>query len=228
MKTLILDTSTQFCCVGLADSSGVIEARVEKEHPQSAQRIMQLLDDMCSSHKVLPQQLQRVILGNGPGSYTGMRVAAAVAKTIAYGLKIPLTGVCSLKAFAVTNPSSSFAVVMDARISGSYLLKGECHEEGQYTFCEPVVCSMDQLPVQTADCREVIAVDLDRFKAKHPKIVNERWKCGAPYLQNLWQFGCENFANDDFTLTGDLPLLYLRKTQAEIERVDHNSRFLVS
>ncbi len=57
-----------------------------------------------------------IAVGAGPGSYTGIRVGAALAKALAYGWRIPLLGFCSLAAFG------PLPVLVDARMGGFYAL----------------------------------------------------------------------------------------------------------
>lgn len=57
-----------------------------------------------------------IAVGVGPGSYTGIRVAIALAKALAYGWQKPLMGFCSLKAFCKT------PIILDARSGGFYAL----------------------------------------------------------------------------------------------------------
>jgi len=61
-----------------------------------------------------------IAVGTGPGSYTGIRVGAALAKALAFGWQIPIFGFCSLVAFAPD--ASQWAVLADARTGGFYTL----------------------------------------------------------------------------------------------------------
>ncbi len=83
-----------------------------------------------------PQDLDRIVVAEGPGSYTGLRVAVATAKMLAYTLKIDLVGVSSL--YALTNGFSEndlLVPLIDARRNNVYVgfyqngdtVKPDCH-----------------------------------------------------------------------------------------------------
>jgi tRNA threonylcarbamoyladenosine biosynthesis protein TsaB len=65
---------------------------------------------------------QRIIIGAGPGSFTGIRVVAAMGQALAYGWGIPLFTTSSLTAFAPQE--DDFAVAVDARSGGIYVQIG--------------------------------------------------------------------------------------------------------
>jgi len=66
---------------------------------------------------------KNIILGIGPGSFTGLRIGATVAKALSFAKNIPIIGVSSLKAFdpSVNGP---FGTLLDAKLHGVYLQKG--------------------------------------------------------------------------------------------------------
>ncbi len=67
--------------------------------------------------KIAKQQLDAIIVAEGPGSYTGLRIGVTVAKTLAYALDVKLYGVSSLKALAATidHTDKLLVPVFDAR-----------------------------------------------------------------------------------------------------------------
>ena len=82
-------------------------------------------------------KIQGVIVGNGPGSYTGLRIAMALAKTWCYARNLPLCGVSSLYALApqpetasdlIARGLTNIATLIDARAGGVYMALGELRE----------------------------------------------------------------------------------------------------
>jgi tRNA threonylcarbamoyl adenosine modification protein YeaZ len=67
--------------------------------------------------------VEEIIIGVGPGSYTGIRVGVAVARGLAYAWKVPLIGAPSLCSF-IPDEEGPFAVVVDAKVGGIYLQQG--------------------------------------------------------------------------------------------------------
>lgn len=111
MIVLGLDTSTAATAVGLQLADGtVLERRDDPApgaHPGHATRLLamtaQLLQDSGSSW----EEIERVAVGLGPGTFTGLRVGVATARGLAHSRGIELVGVSSLQAlaFAALRPS---------------------------------------------------------------------------------------------------------------------------
>jgi tRNA threonylcarbamoyladenosine biosynthesis protein TsaB len=98
---LVLDTATRTPVVGLADADGKLrgERRWESHH-RHGEELLQNIDELLSEVGVARGDLTGVVVGTGPGSFTGLRIGLATAKTIAYALAIPIVGVSSTLALA--------------------------------------------------------------------------------------------------------------------------------
>ena len=99
--TLAVDGSTYAGSVALIREREVI---AEKQLPVvtkpgregRAEHFMPMVAECLSDGKVLPEDLSRIVCGEGPGSFTSLRVAASIAKGLAVGADIPLFSVSSL------------------------------------------------------------------------------------------------------------------------------------
>jgi len=122
---LALDTSTAALCVAVASGGRVLaDARsiVERSHSVLA---VPMVKDVLASAGVTRDRLGGIAVGLGPGSYTGVRIAVTIAKTLAWAWGVPLAGVSSLEALALgaAAPESAadgerpvwIAPLMDAR-----------------------------------------------------------------------------------------------------------------
>lgn len=97
---LAFDTSTAALAAALVRGGEVLqEVQYMAERNHSVQ-IVPKLKTMLAEAGVSAQQLDGIAVGKGPGSYTGMRIAASVAKTLAWVWGTPLAGVSSLEAIA--------------------------------------------------------------------------------------------------------------------------------
>ena len=122
--TLALETSTDACCVcvKVRDRTAqrvIVEARVH------ARVIMREIREVLSELDCRLDEVDRVVFGNGPGSFTGVRIAVALAQGIASGRKVPVLGVSSLRVIAqsalIADPSiSEISIVQDARLGEAY------------------------------------------------------------------------------------------------------------
>lgn len=104
MIVLGFDTSTPATAVGLRLADGtVLQARDDPEHgerPGHATRLLPLADGLLSEAAIGWKQLERVAVGVGPGTFTGLRIGVASARGLAQSLGIALVGVSSLRALA--------------------------------------------------------------------------------------------------------------------------------
>ena len=81
---------------------------------------MPAIDFLMNSLDMKPTDLDRIVVAQGPGSYTGLRMAVATAKTLAHTLKIELVGVSSLLALVPEQVEGLVIPVMDARRNNVY------------------------------------------------------------------------------------------------------------
>lgn len=99
---LVLDTSTRRPVVALAAADGTIlaERHWESRH-RHGEELLSRLDEVLADIGGRRQDLTGVVVGTGPGSFTGLRIGLATAKTIAYALALPIVGVSSTHALAL-------------------------------------------------------------------------------------------------------------------------------
>jgi tRNA threonylcarbamoyladenosine biosynthesis protein TsaB len=99
MKLLALETSTQACSAALY-IEGVICERFELTSNEHTRLILPMIDSLMSDAGLRPQQLDALAFGCGPGSFTGVRIAAGVTQGIAFGADLPVVPVSTLAAIA--------------------------------------------------------------------------------------------------------------------------------
>jgi tRNA threonylcarbamoyladenosine biosynthesis protein TsaB len=118
VRVLAIETSSPRGSVALIERGRVV---VSFEHDQAnahAERLLPLVERAIAESGFAKRSLERVAVGIGPGSFTGLRVGIALAEGIALGLGIPLVGVGSLRAMAASAPASDPRLripVLDAR-----------------------------------------------------------------------------------------------------------------
>ena len=97
---LALDTSTAACTAALLERDGTIVAsRDEVIGRGHAERLVPLIEEMLDGH--VPA---KILVGVGPGSFTGLRVGIAAAHGMAIGWSVPLSGMNSLALLAASAP----------------------------------------------------------------------------------------------------------------------------
>lgn len=117
MTTLLIDTSNQPLAVALVKEGNVLinyQSNIKKNH---SLQLMPVIESVMDEAQITPQSLSDIVVANGPGSYTGLRIGITTAKTMAYTLDISLYEVSSLKALAATynNENDLIVPLFDAR-----------------------------------------------------------------------------------------------------------------
>lgn len=104
MIVLGLDTATPATVVGLRLADGrTLQARDDPEahqRPGHATRLLPLANDLLAEGGIDWPQLERIAVGVGPGTFTGLRIGIATARGLAQSLGVELAGVSSLRALA--------------------------------------------------------------------------------------------------------------------------------
>lgn len=116
MRVLGIETSTRRGSVALWDGDRIVLA-LEHEKPNAhAEALLPLVARLFAETGMPKSSLERVAVGTGPGSFTGLRVGIALGEGIALGVGVPLVGVGSLEALARALPDGERArvAVLDA------------------------------------------------------------------------------------------------------------------
>lgn len=122
MKILAMDTSNQALSLALVDGDQLMVEITTHTKQTHGERLMPLIEEAFENAPFTLQEIDRIVVAQGPGSYTGLRIAATTAKSLAWSLDKDLVGVSSLLALAGRVPSDPALVlpVMDARRGNIY------------------------------------------------------------------------------------------------------------
>ncbi|MGD9962102.1 tRNA (adenosine(37)-N6)-threonylcarbamoyltransferase complex dimerization subunit type 1 TsaB [Nocardioides sp.] len=118
---LAFDTATASVTVCLYDpSAGVVLAERNGIGPMKhGELLAPAIDEVMTQAGVSREELSAIVVGVGPGPYTGLRVGVVTARTLGYALGLPVHGVCSLDAIALAavddGLAEPFLVTTDAR-----------------------------------------------------------------------------------------------------------------
>ena len=119
MVTILLDSSNTNLSVGLARDNLLLECVSYEAWQQQSEYMIPELNKLLAKYSVSKEEIQEVIVAKGPGSYTGVRIAITIAKTIATVLNAKLYAVSSLRVQKeCKNPS---ICLINARSGRSYI-----------------------------------------------------------------------------------------------------------
>ncbi|MEK9712183.1 MAG: tRNA (adenosine(37)-N6)-threonylcarbamoyltransferase complex dimerization subunit type 1 TsaB [Thalassolituus sp.] len=116
---LTIDASSSLCSVAL-DTGTELNWSTEDQPRRHAQRLLPMVDELLADSGISKNSLDGVAFGRGPGSFTGIRIAVAVAHGLSLGLDIPVCGISALEAIALAASRESdeqqFLTLMDAHM----------------------------------------------------------------------------------------------------------------
>ena len=154
MKVLAFDTSSKALSLAILEDKQVLAEttiNIKKNHSIT---LMPAIDFLMSSLDLTPKDLDRIVVAEGPGSYTGLRIAVATAKTLAHTLNIELVGMSSLLTLVPSQQEGVLVPLMDARRNNVYV--------GFYENAKPVLpeahLSFAEVLEQVKDAEQVTFV----------------------------------------------------------------------
>ena len=83
MLTLCIDTSFRYLGLALIKDDAIIASYQKDCLKKLSETIFVILDDMFKTNNISPQEIDAICIAGGPGSYTGIRIAMTIAKTLA-------------------------------------------------------------------------------------------------------------------------------------------------
>ena len=124
MRLLALDTSSLACSAALMVDEAVTE-RHDVRPREHTRLLIPMLRALLEESALTLRELDAIVLGNGPGSFIGMRIGASVAQGLAFGAGIDIVPVSSLAAVAAevfaTREAGEVIVAQDAHMQEIYL-----------------------------------------------------------------------------------------------------------
>lgn len=119
--TLAIDTAQACCQCALIDADGTSYAMSEARARGHAEYLMDQIDALLDNAQREYDDLDRIIVSSGPGSFTGLRVGLAAARGLAVALNIPCLGIPTMLALSLSGRENSpLTVLIDARRDQHY------------------------------------------------------------------------------------------------------------
>lgn len=150
MKILGIDTSTPIGSVALIEGENIVAEHTLNIVQAHSSRLMPAINTVMKRGEITPQELDGCAVGIGPGSFTGIRIGVATAKSLCYAVDKPIVGVSTLEAIAYNLRWTAGVIcpILDARRTEIY---GAIFEGGTYwkrvtdDFCLPIDLFLDEL-----------------------------------------------------------------------------------
>ena len=204
MITLFIDTCHHNLIVGVYKDTEELILMHEDNDNHLSERLLPLIEKAMNSINLDINNVDNIIVANGPGSFTGVRIGVTVAKTLAYSLGCPIHTVSELLVMSSGNYTTKYVVpLIDARRDAVY---GAMYSNNEVIINDTYIPFNDLLneiktKISLDDITFVSYEDFEDIKVEIPKIDL------TPIIKN-------NLASEG-TLCHLVNPNYLKKTEAE-------------
>lgn len=141
---LALETATNVCSVAYCDEDGTIYEQMTNKRGTHSEQLFLFIEQLLDQHGFQIEDLDALLVSEGPGSYTGLRISASAVKGLLFQTQIPLIGINTLASFAMQatrqHPNANrIHSIIDARRVHVY------HQ--QFTFADGKLSTKDEVEV---------------------------------------------------------------------------------
>jgi len=170
MITLYLDTSSSFLYTAILKNLNIIAEIREKLDRDLSSLALVKISEMFDKNNININDIEKIIVVNGPGSFTGVRIGLTIAKTLAWAKKIPIIPISSLEAMALSDTTENNYVVSAIDARRNYVFASIYDKSNkkfimneQYINLSTLEIAMENLP------GNISYVTNDEFETKYEK-----------------------------------------------------------
>ena len=161
MLSLFISTYNEYVIIALLKDGKEIVKQEEISNKGHSRILVPLIDKILKDKKLDIKDLNEILVINGPGSFTGVRLGITVAKTLAYTLNIPIKTITSIEAIACSiNEENKIVTINDPK--GKYIGKFENNELKELIYLKEEDAikyfSMNKLPVYNQNMLDIEAI----------------------------------------------------------------------
>lgn len=180
MRVLYIDTTTSYLYTGLV-IDGKLKSEIKEDFGKDlSSQALQKISEVIEKSQLKPEDIDCIMVVNGPGSFTGIRVGVTIAKTFGYSLQKKIITISSLEAMAVSskNEDTLKVPIIDARrgyVYGAIFNKTYTSIlKPQYISLEALKCAADHLleEYEYISNQEFENIDTKSYDPDIEKIVN--------------------------------------------------------
>ena len=202
MRILYIDTSSSYLYAGIV-LNRKLTSEVKKEFGHSlSEEALPSIVSLFEKENLSAKDIDKIIVVNGPGSFTGIRIGITIAKVFAWGLNIPITSVSALEAMSLSSTSDKLHVpIINAR--RNYVF-GAIYSKDNNIILKPMHIKLEELLVELAD-EDYVFISNDEF---------DELKDIEPYNPDIEKI-VNHFENKESINPHAINPEYLKLTEAE-------------
>lgn len=162
MRILYIDTSSSYLYTGIAEDNKLLcEVKKEFGHSLSEEALPEIVS-MFTKTNLEAKDIDKIIVVDGPGSFTGIRIGITIAKVYAWSLNIPITTITSLEAMMLSSKENSVHVPMiDAR--RKYVFSA-IYDEKNNQILKPQHIKIDDLKLELKKLNNYVVITNDELE----------------------------------------------------------------
>lgn len=203
MKYLYIDTSSSFLYSAIVEDSNLLASISERMDHDLSKNTLLKISEMFSKLSLEPNDIDKIIVVNGPGSFTGIRIGITIAKVFAWGLNKGITTISSLEAMATSVNTSKFLVPMiDARRGFVY---SAIYDSSGRVIMEPQHINLDVLKSKLSNLSDYSVITNDDIDIDANRVV---------YVPDMLKI-VEKYKNRENINPHSVNPCYLKLTEAE-------------
>jgi len=161
-RILSIETATQICSVCYQDDTGeVFEKRTERKGSHS-ELLFIFIRELMEEHEFQINDLNRVLVSSGPGSYTGLRISASAVKGLLFASDVPVFAGNTLAGFAQIADKGKIHAVINARRKHLYYQSFEKDKEIR-PVSNPKILELDEIEPKLGAGDQIIGTGIERL-----------------------------------------------------------------
>ena len=121
MITLLIDTSSYDVSIAILRNNNILSQKIENLPNQHSIYTVKFINDTIKEANITPQEINKIMIVTGPGSFTGLRIGVTIAKTFAYINNIEVIPISSLKIRALSLKHDNCLSIIDAHHNNYYI-----------------------------------------------------------------------------------------------------------
>lgn len=208
MITLFIDTSTDTLTVGIIKNNILLDESTTSSSEHSKYTLVEI-EKILKKNNILPTEVNKIMVINGPGSFTGVRIGVTIAKTYAWALNIKVIPISTLKAYALSISNFDYYIpLIDARRGYVY---SSIYDKNYNEILNDTYISLEELKKHTDKLNNICYISKD--KIKNIDTINVKLD-----IKKIYDYYKNNDGINSYMLLPN----YLKKTEAEEKFGDIN------
>jgi len=217
VKLLALDTSSEYCSAALW-IDGEVDSRDTPAGQNHSSVLLRMIDELLRAHAVRLGDLDAIAYGEGPGSFTGLRITCGVVQGLAFGSGVPVVGVGTLLAMAEGCAADRVVCCVDARIHEIYHAAYRRAVDRWEVVSQPALCAPAAAPALDgegwAGCGSGFAAYRDILEARYGGQLASVEPARYPHARDIAALAVPRVERGEVSGAEDAAPVYLRNKVA--------------